>query len=294
MIKRELKKRYFEVIDVKSLPKDSKEYHKALKELRILSPYIVEYLRKGNAEDEITYQKKYKLWFRLCFAFLIMMLAAIAFCFIVDAVFHNETALYISLIFVGLFLLLSILCVPFANHLVGKYLRYLVEHFEPDQQGLSDEEIKEIIAVNNSKLYAVDEPDKIGCYNCLRIFSADTAFLTEPEQLLCPYCFSAKVMDESVHPITEDFLLHTHRFWMEDVETAWQPDENAIEVIKGNDDFMIEVFKELNAFTYKIWHKRHEDYGDKCFIYWSPLDNGTKSLFDTKEKAIEASKEMLQ
>ncbi len=39
------------------------------------------------------------------------------------------------------------------------------------------------------------------------------------------------------------------------------------------------------------WLKEYDDYYG--MYYWAPLDNGTASFFDTKDKAIEGAKELL-
>jgi hypothetical protein len=52
---------------------------------------------------------------------------------------------------------------------------------------------------------------------------------------------------------------------------------------------MIQIFSKGNAFIFRIWRKQWEDFYDQCFIYWTPINAGTTSFFDTKEKAIEAA-----
>ena len=71
----------------------------------------------------------------------------------------------------------------------------------------------------------------------------------------------------------------------------WKPDPNAVEVIKIADKY-IEIFEKRKAFTFTIWQKEYDDY--YCMYYWTPLDHGVASFFDTKEKAIAAAKEMLK
>lgn len=92
---------------------------------------------------------------------------------------------------------------------------------------------------------------------------------------------------------------HTHfTTWYYDIKkncfTAaqpWKPDPNAVEVIKIADKY-IEIFEKRKAFTFTIWQKEYDDY--YCMYYWTPLDHGVASYFDTKKKAIEAAKEMLK
>lgn len=69
----------------------------------------------------------------------------------------------------------------------------------------------------------------------------------------------------------------------------WKPDPNAIEVIKIGDKY-IEIYEKHKAFTFTIWLTEYED----NYSYWVPLNNVNASFFDTKERAIEAAKEMLQ
>ena len=71
----------------------------------------------------------------------------------------------------------------------------------------------------------------------------------------------------------------------------WKPNPNAIEVIEIADKY-IEIYEKSGVFTFTIWHTEYDDYYG--MHYWTPIDKGTASFFDTKEKAIEAAKEMLK
>ncbi len=65
-------------------------------------------------------------------------------------------------------------------------------------------------------------------------------------------------------------------------------DPNAIynETIRNNIYF--EIFENNGLFTYRIMKKDYDDYNG--MFYWIDYSDGTKSIFDNKEKAIEAAK----
>lgn len=65
-------------------------------------------------------------------------------------------------------------------------------------------------------------------------------------------------------------------------------DPNAIEVIPVNDLCYIEIFEKDGAFFFVIQKLYFDDYSGMS--YWTPFDDGTLSLFDSKEKAIAAAK----
>lgn len=71
----------------------------------------------------------------------------------------------------------------------------------------------------------------------------------------------------------------------------WKPDPNAIEVIKIADKY-IEIYEKSSVYTFTIWHTDYDDYYG--MYYWVPIDNGAASFFDTKEKAVEAAREILK
>lgn len=72
----------------------------------------------------------------------------------------------------------------------------------------------------------------------------------------------------------------------------WKADTKAIDVIAVDDDCYIEIYDNNGAYSYRIQHIEFDDYYG-CY-YWALLDDGTKSLFDTKEKAIEAAKRRIR
>lgn len=73
---------------------------------------------------------------------------------------------------------------------------------------------------------------------------------------------------------------------------AWKDDPDAIDTIIENDRCRIELYVKNGVYTYLIHYLKFDaDYG---YYYWVPFDDGTKSLFDTKEKAIEAAKRSIR
>lgn len=78
--------------------------------------------------------------------------------------------------------------------------------------------------------------------------------------------------------------------------TTRQPktaDPNAIEVIDISEDRYIEIFKDHNAYTYKIMETAYDD--DFGMYYWAPAVNIIPSgLYDTKDNAINSATEALK
>lgn len=68
----------------------------------------------------------------------------------------------------------------------------------------------------------------------------------------------------------------------------WKDDPDAIETIAVNDEWRIEIYEKNGVYTYWINHLEFDDYDG--YYFWTPKDDGTRSFFDTKEKAIEAAK----
>lgn len=69
---------------------------------------------------------------------------------------------------------------------------------------------------------------------------------------------------------------------------AWKDDPNAIETIVVNDQYRIEIFEKNGAYTYRI--KQLKFYDGNGYYFWTPEDDGTRSFFDTKEKAAADAK----
>lgn len=72
------------------------------------------------------------------------------------------------------------------------------------------------------------------------------------------------------------------------IRQPWNADPEAIEVIAVSEDCYIEIYEKNHVYSFSIERLEYDDYYG-CY-YWMPLDDGTKSLFDTKEKAIAAAK----
>ena len=85
--------------------------------------------------------------------------------------------------------------------------------------------------------------------------------------------------------------------------TTWQYDRAAGDFINAvqkhidpdtiysdivNDNVYFEIFERCDVFTYIIMRKEYDDYNG--VFYWVAFNDGTKSMFDSKEKAIEAVK----
>ncbi len=65
----------------------------------------------------------------------------------------------------------------------------------------------------------------------------------------------------------------------------------AVEVITVDNSCYVEIFESKGLFYYEVWKLYYDDYYG--MNYWSVLDDGTKSIFDTKEKAVSTAKEIL-
>lgn len=69
-------------------------------------------------------------------------------------------------------------------------------------------------------------------------------------------------------------------------------DPTAIYSTVLGDNIYFEIFKKNGVFSYVIMIKTYDDYDG--MYYWTAYDNGTLSLFDTKEKAIEAAEQEIK
>lgn len=65
-------------------------------------------------------------------------------------------------------------------------------------------------------------------------------------------------------------------------------DPDAICYVTVSDNIYFEIYERNAVFTYVIMKKDYDDYNE--MFYWIAYDDGTKSMFDSKEKAIEAAK----
>lgn len=70
----------------------------------------------------------------------------------------------------------------------------------------------------------------------------------------------------------------------------WKPSPNAIQEI-ALDNKYIEVFEKSGAFTCTIWYNKYDE--NSGAYYWTHLDKGNLSIFDTKEEAIDDAKKNL-
>lgn len=69
---------------------------------------------------------------------------------------------------------------------------------------------------------------------------------------------------------------------------SWKSDPKAIDTITPNDQCHIEIYEKTGAYTYRIEHLEFDDYYG--YYYWTQIDDGTASFFDTKEKAVTDAK----
>lgn len=69
---------------------------------------------------------------------------------------------------------------------------------------------------------------------------------------------------------------------------VWKDDPNAIDTVIENDQCRIEIYENKGVYTYRINHLEFDD--DYGYYFWAPRDDGTRSFFDTKEKALSDAK----
>lgn len=69
---------------------------------------------------------------------------------------------------------------------------------------------------------------------------------------------------------------------------AWKSNPDATDTIIENEQCRIEIYEKNGVYTYWIYHLVFDDYYG--YYFWAPKDDGTRSFFDTKEKAIADAK----
>lgn len=73
-----------------------------------------------------------------------------------------------------------------------------------------------------------------------------------------------------------------------------EPDSNTIEFAVNKDKtWYYEIHEKNGVFTYCTFKKEYSDYDGTYYFYWTPCYEHGKSLFDTKEKAIEQAKRQI-
>lgn len=72
-------------------------------------------------------------------------------------------------------------------------------------------------------------------------------------------------------------------------------ENNAIEIIKIDNNKYIEIFEKDGVYTNSVMQKCFDEdsYDGTKYFYWCPIDNKTSSFYDTKEKAIEEAKKLI-
>ncbi len=71
-------------------------------------------------------------------------------------------------------------------------------------------------------------------------------------------------------------------------------DSDAIAIIKSDDkNKYIEIFEKDGVFKYCVTQKCLEEYDGAKYYYWCPVNTGSCSFYDTKEKAIDEAKKLL-
>lgn len=237
-------------------------------------------------------QKKHRTCYNICFSLLGLAAASVIACFIVDmsGFISDSPYIEITVAIMGISVVIATAFAFIANHYVKEYIRYMIEYFEPDSQGLSDKIIKKIIDCEQAGFLYIEEDTVCGCYNCCKIFRMKDRNISR--HYTCPHCFSNKIVVEN-HEFTldETFLLQMHNFWMEDVVKPYVPNPEVIETIPVCADYYIEIFEDKGVYTYTVVKKCQDEYNYECHVYWTPIYNIAKSFFDTKDKAIESVKQ---
>lgn len=217
-----------QVRKIQSMDKGSKEYKKAIDNLRLNNRAYVYSMINQSKPDEFSYPftKEYRkhLFSTLIFSALMLIVFIVGFIIIGQTATEEITKpdiIKLVILFLMLVLISSIAMIYAlkARKVMDNYIGALIEQTQIRCPHFSDELLSLVSSAYfciAEKQELIDDIEKYGCINCLRIFNGKEIKDSNNKAIICPYCGTEHLLRESPgYPITGDFLSAMKEYWID-------------------------------------------------------------------------------
>lgn len=220
--RRFLLRHFFQVKELKELTDNTRQYRRKLRALKAKAgPILVQDLRNGLVEtDALPIRRAHRRWLATCFSSIAVTVVSILMCLILggnrdleDIPQPAATYFIISLITMCGSVLFGMFSALWAGRYVTQYLVHLIDQFDTDTHGLSEEQVQTLIEAGEEH-GPIEQSERCGCYHCLEVYSSP-AHVDEYDDAVCPSCGHDTVIHESSgYPVDEEFLHQMQHFWI--------------------------------------------------------------------------------
>lgn len=216
-----------EVRKLQSLKKNSKQYKKGIRSLRLrLWQYVLNILKQskpGQLFYPLKVRRRKDLF--ICFFFVAAMTTAL---FVSGIIFSDinideftEIEVIEASIFISIFIIFISIIIFFgykSKKVIDECICILLDQAKVKCPNFSDDLLQSVSSAyqftyNNHEI--INTRQKCGCINCQTIFYSDQIKDINFMTVICPYCSTENVIGESSgYPISKDFLNAMKEYWI--------------------------------------------------------------------------------